>query len=74
MHIDRFSQEFSRIIAIAETGMRSRELALLLESRGFSYGTRSVDNILLLLPLLSVEKLHRVVILSLLTASPDISV
>ena len=73
MHIERFSKEFSRIIAIAETGMRGRELALLLESRGFSYGARSVDNILLLLPLLPVEKLHRVVILSLLTASPDLA-
>ena len=71
MHIERFSREFSRIIAIEDTSRKIQELAIFLESHGFSYGARSADNIILLQPHLPVERLHRIVINSLLTPSPD---
>ncbi|HIJ96195.1 MAG TPA: bifunctional [glutamate--ammonia ligase]-adenylyl-L-tyrosine phosphorylase/[glutamate--ammonia-ligase] adenylyltransferase [Desulfuromonadales bacterium] len=73
MHIDRFPKEFSRIIAIEDAVERSRELAGFLESHGFRHGSRSADNLHLLLPLLSVEKLHRLVLYSLRSAAPDLA-
>lgn len=71
MHIERFSQEFSRIIAIGDPVRQLEELAAYLESHGFQYGARTAENVLLLRHLFTVELLHRIVINSLLTASPD---
>jgi len=73
MHVERFSQEFSQIIAIDDTGRRTQELSSFLESHGFLYGARSADNILLFQSLFPVEILHRTVITSLLTPLPDLA-
>ncbi len=73
MHVDRFSQDFHRLIAIVDPLERGKELAVFLESHGYQYGSRSADNILLLQPLFSVDELHRIVINSLLTPSPDMA-
>lgn len=73
MHIERFSQDFSRIIAIADPVLQPQELATFLESHGFQYGARSADNILLLRHLFTVEILHRIVINALMTPSPDLA-
>ncbi|HEY3308358.1 MAG TPA: bifunctional [glutamate--ammonia ligase]-adenylyl-L-tyrosine phosphorylase/[glutamate--ammonia-ligase] adenylyltransferase [Desulfuromonadaceae bacterium] len=73
MHVERFSQEFSRIIAIDAASARADELAAFLELHGFLYGARSADNILLFQALFPVEALHRIVINSLLTPLPDMA-
>jgi glutamate-ammonia-ligase adenylyltransferase len=71
MHIERFSQEFSRIINLDDSCIREHELACFLEFRGFQYGSRSAGNILLLQHRFTVEALHRIVVNALLTPSPD---
>jgi glutamate-ammonia-ligase adenylyltransferase len=71
MHIERFSQEFSRIIALIDPAAQLQELAAFLEMHGFLYGARTADNILLLRHLFTVENLHRLVIKALNTPSPD---
>ena len=73
MHIERFSQEFSRVIAGSDPAEQLQELATFLESHGFQYGARSAENVLLLRPLFSVETLHRIVINALMTPSPDLA-
>jgi glutamate-ammonia-ligase adenylyltransferase len=73
MHVERFSRDFSRIVTQADPEERRRHLALFLESHGYLYGARSAENILLLQPLFSVETLHRIVVSSLLTPSPDMA-
>ncbi|MHB8121481.1 MAG: bifunctional [glutamate--ammonia ligase]-adenylyl-L-tyrosine phosphorylase/[glutamate--ammonia-ligase] adenylyltransferase [Desulfuromonadaceae bacterium] len=73
MHIERFSQEFSRIIAGSDSAGQLQELAGFLESHGFEYGARSAENILLLKPLFAAQALHRVVINALMTPSPDLA-
>ncbi|MSN26958.1 MAG: bifunctional [glutamate--ammonia ligase]-adenylyl-L-tyrosine phosphorylase/[glutamate--ammonia-ligase] adenylyltransferase [Geobacter sp.] len=70
---ERFSEDFHRIIAIDDKADRVRELALLLESHGYQYGARSAENITMFQPLFSAEELYRIVILSLLTPSPDLA-
>lgn len=71
MHIERFSQDFSRIISITSQSSRLEELTTFLEVHGFQYGSRSADNVILLLPFFTVEILHRIVINALKTPSPD---
>jgi [glutamine synthetase] adenylyltransferase / [glutamine synthetase]-adenylyl-L-tyrosine phosphorylase len=73
MHIERFSQEFSRIISLSEPTLQLEELATFLESHGFLYGARSADNVLLLRPLFTPMSLHRIVINALMTPSPDLA-
>ena len=73
MHVERFSQEFSRIIAVEDAHVRAEQLNVFLESHGYLYGARSADNILLFQSLFSVETLHRIVINSLLTPLPDMA-
>jgi glutamate-ammonia-ligase adenylyltransferase len=73
MHIERFAQEFSRVFAIDDSAGQLRELTAFLESHGFQYGARSAGNVLLLRHLFTVETLHRIVIHSLLTPSPDLA-
>ena len=73
MHIGRFSQDFGRIMEIEDDVEQRKELAAFLESRGYQYGARSVDNMLLFRQYFSVETLHRIVINSLLTPSPDMA-
>lgn len=73
MQIDRFAQDFNRIAAIADDGNRKQELTRLLESHGYLYGSRSADNIILLQAYFSPETLHRIVVSSLLTPSPDLA-
>jgi glutamate-ammonia-ligase adenylyltransferase len=71
MHIERFFQEFSSIISLADPGARALNLSVFLASHGFQYGARSADNVLLLQHYFTVETLHRIVINSLQTPSPD---
>ena len=71
MHIERFSQEFSRLMTIPDRSQQLPELATFLEFRGFQFGARSAENILLLRALFAVETLHRIVINALMTPSPD---
>ncbi|MFZ4858810.1 MAG: bifunctional [glutamate--ammonia ligase]-adenylyl-L-tyrosine phosphorylase/[glutamate--ammonia-ligase] adenylyltransferase [Desulfuromonadaceae bacterium] len=71
MHIERFSQDFSRIIALPDADHRLPELTLFLTLHGYQYGARAADNILLLRNLFTVETLHRIVIYGLKSPSPD---
>ena len=71
MHIDRFFHKFDRIISISDPPRQLQELAELLESHGFQFGTRSADNVLLLRHVFPVETLHHIVINALMTPSPD---
>lgn len=71
MHIERFSQEFGRIVAISDPSRQLQELATFLESHGFQFGARSAKNILLLRHIFAVETLHRIAINALMTPSPD---
>ena len=71
MHIERFSREFSRIIALPDPGGQLKELALFLEAHGFLYGDRAAENLLLLRRVFTVDTLHRIVINALMTPSPD---
>ena len=71
MHIERFSQEFSRIITDTDQARQLQELAVFLEAHGFQYGVRTAENILLLRQFFAVEPLHRIVINALKTPSPD---
>lgn len=71
MHIERFSQEFRRIIAICDSVEQLKELAEFLELHGFLYGARTAENTLLLRHVFTVETLHRIVINALKTPSPD---
>ena len=73
MHVERFSQDFSRAMAMGDVAERQQELAAFLESHGYLYGARSAENILLLETHFSVEILHRILIYSLLTPSPDLA-
>src|ERR1700756_4376458 len=73
MPVDRFFQEFSRIITMSDAVARTRELASFLESNGYLYGARSAENILLLQSLFPIETLHRAVLSSLSTPSPDMA-
>jgi len=73
MHIERFSQEFSRIVAIEDEAGRERELTEFLTAHGFWYGARSADNLLRMLPLLPGETLHRMTVNALLAPSPDMA-
>lgn len=73
MHIERFSQEFTQAMTHDEPNSREKALARFLESHGFLYGARSADNILLLQRYFTVEKLHRIFVSALLTASPDLA-
>ena len=71
MHVERFFHDFSRILAVAEAVQRCQELTVYLEFHGYRYGARSAENILLLQRSFSVEALHRIVVNSLMTPSPD---
>lgn len=71
MHIERFSQEFRRIIALTDAGVQLQELTTFLVVHGFLYGERSAENILLLRRVFTVDTLHRIVINALMTPSPD---
>jgi len=73
MHVERFYQDFSRIMAIADSAVRTAELAGFLQQHGYLYGTRSAENMLLIQPLFPVETLHRIVVSALLTPSPDMA-
>src|SRR5512133_798092 len=73
MHVERFSHDFSRIMALDDTTGRAAELARFLESHGYLYGSRSADNILLVQQLFPVETLHRILVCSLKTPSPDMA-
>jgi glutamate-ammonia-ligase adenylyltransferase len=73
MHVERFSQDFRRIMAAEDRTVRAAELAEFLQLHGYLYGARSAENILLVQPLFPVETLHRIVVCSLLTPSPDMA-
>ena len=69
----RFEHRYSWIMAIDDEQARIRELSRLLEQSGFSYGTRSATNLLLLSDRLSVETLLKISLAALHTASPDMA-
>ncbi len=71
MHIERFSREFSRIVALPDPAAQQQGLATFLEAHGFLYGDRAAENILLLRRVFTVDTLHRIVINALMTPSPD---
>ncbi|MDD2850335.1 MAG: bifunctional [glutamate--ammonia ligase]-adenylyl-L-tyrosine phosphorylase/[glutamate--ammonia-ligase] adenylyltransferase [Desulfuromonadaceae bacterium] len=71
MHVERFSQEFARILAGPDPVLQIPILASFLEAHGFQYGARTADNILLLKRIFTVETLHRIVVSALTTPSPD---
>lgn len=71
MHRERFFREFSRIMDLGEQGGRGRELAAFLESRGYLYGQRSAENVILIAPFFSLDSLYRIVAGSLSTPMPD---
>jgi len=73
MHLDRFLQDFSRIMALGESEGRAGELAEFLQEHGYLYGKRSADNVLLIQPFFPVETLHRIVVSALLTPAPDMA-
>lgn len=73
MHIERFSQEFIRILTGVDLNGQKMELAVFLEKHGYDYGARSVENILLFRQYVSIEILHRIVVSSLMTPSPDMA-
>ena len=73
MHVERFSRDFRRIMAAENRTVRAAELAEFLQLHGYLYGARSAENILLVQPLFPVETLHRIVVCSLLTPSPDMA-
>ncbi|MFA7061354.1 MAG: bifunctional [glutamate--ammonia ligase]-adenylyl-L-tyrosine phosphorylase/[glutamate--ammonia-ligase] adenylyltransferase [Pedobacter sp.] len=73
MRVERFSQEFSLIIAIEDANVRAEKLAIFLESHGYLYGARSAENILLFQSLFSIETLHRILLNSLMTPLPDLA-
>src|SRR5450631_2534139 len=73
MHVERFSQDFSRIMGIEDRAGRAVELADFLQSHGYHNGARSAGNVLLIQPLFPIETLHRIVVCALLTPSPDMA-
>ena len=73
MHVERFSLEFNRIMAIEDAAERTGELALFLESHNYLYGARSAKNILLVQQHFPIETLHRILVSSLMTPSPDMA-
>nr|WP_246545626.1 bifunctional [glutamate--ammonia ligase]-adenylyl-L-tyrosine phosphorylase/[glutamate--ammonia-ligase] adenylyltransferase [Pelotalea chapellei] len=60
-------------MAIEDAAIRGQELAAFLEQHGFLYGARSADNILLIQHQFPIETLHRIVVCSLMTPSPDMA-
>jgi glutamate-ammonia-ligase adenylyltransferase len=71
MHVERFFQEFSAIVAVADPVQQQQELAAFLEKHGFLYGSRSAHNIQLLAPLFPLESLQRIFNNAQLTPAPD---
>jgi glutamate-ammonia-ligase adenylyltransferase len=73
MHGERFFREFSRIMGLDDHGGRARELGVFLESRGYSLGERSAENVILISSYFSLDSLYRIVAGSLLTPLPDVA-
>lgn len=73
MHVERFSQEFGQIMTLEDDSRLQQELTVFLESHGYLYGARSADNILLTRQHFPVETLHRIVVSSLKSPSPDMA-
>ena len=73
MHVERFSHQFVEIMAIGDAEAREQALTSFLELHGYIYGARSADNILLIQHHFPIETLHRIVVCSLMTPSPDMA-
>ena len=73
MHVERFLQDFSRLMVIEDAAEQQQELGFFLESHGYLYGARSALNIQLIKGCFPVDILHRIVVCSLLTPSPDMA-
>jgi glutamate-ammonia-ligase adenylyltransferase len=73
MHWERFFREFSRIMGLDDHGVRARELAAFLESRGYLHGGRSAENVILIGSFFSLDSLYNIVAGSLLTPVPDLA-
>ncbi len=69
----RFDHRYSWIMAIDDEQARTRELICLLEQSGFSYGSRSATNLLLMADRFSVETLLKLSLAALHTPSPDMA-
>lgn len=73
MHVERFSQDFTRLMMIEDADEQQLQLGASLESHGYLYGARSALNIQLIKSFFPVDILHRIVVCSLLTPSPDMA-
>lgn len=60
-------------MALEDEPARDQELARLLERSGFSYGSRSATNLLLLTGIFSIEALLKITMAALHTSSPDMA-
>ncbi len=69
----RLEDRYAWIIAIDDEQTRVRELSRLLEQAGFSYGSRSATNLLLLSEKIAPNNLVKISLASLQTASPDMA-
>jgi glutamate-ammonia-ligase adenylyltransferase len=73
MHVERFSQDFQRVMTNEDPVVLRDELATFLGSHGYLYGPRSAENILQVQQLFPIDTLHRILVCSLLTPSPDMA-
>ena len=71
MNIERFSQDFIRILSLTDTDEKVAELVTYLKSQGYQYASRSAENVFLLRHIFTDETLHRIVIYALKSPSPD---
>lgn len=69
----RFDHRFCWIMALEDEPARDIELIALLERSGFSYGSRSATNLLLLQERFPVNALLKIALASLHTPSPDMA-
>ena len=60
-------------MALEPPGDRNAALARFLESHGFGFGARSADNLLLVQPYFAPEILHRILVCSWMSPSPDMA-
>ncbi len=73
MPATRFDHRFAWIMSLEDEQSRNHELVRLLQESGFSYGQRSVTNLLLLSERFSVAALSKVLLAALHTSSPDLA-
>jgi len=73
MHVERFLNDFSALMSIEDTSVQKLGLGEFLETHGYTYGARSALNIQMMKGRFPLEIIHRIVVSSLLTPSPDMA-